>query len=584
MISFPNHGCRTLVLVSRMVLFLAILCGSTLAQAQDQTLTPEQQQKLTAVQSGLTRVQTNFQLAADSAGTGTPTGSKAKLSKMRLDTAAADMPQLKQWLSELPAGQPEVAQAAEQYSLIEQNIQQLDDRIMGKTTAPAAAVPPAPQATTPVASQQADAASSPATASTPAPAAAADAPVKLGYQLEEVLKGAQFNLREVQGNAEALTQLMTELKVVPDQLSIDYRKVNAAMNTLENARRKAGFTQDGLNKLPPNGQGVAETAAELAAANTQLDAAAAWFTPLNQQLTALINPANYPNLATDLKRLNELTVMYGDPMKLQTDRPQAAAVLEQASAAKEEAVRIAQAYMPLMVQQTEEGKRVEGSGNYFLEKLNAFQAAAEQEKQTLPAQIGADLAEADRLAQQAAAEQKPMLFTGGVPQHMAFADEKLALYKVLNPQQAPALEKEVAAMQASMVQREQSLSQLIIQQNPLPPDRYTGPDRAKVVEVATDAWTHQQKDFTVLASRIPSEDWSRETLWTYSNGTWYYVDRSKLQVQLIVADEKNDQQAVILPINIWKDHQKGDSLIGTPLFAGDEKLQPSSYMLRDKIK
>jgi len=545
----------------------ALLAGSYL---QAQALTPDEQAKLTAVESGLKRVDANFQLAADSAGTGTPTGSKARLSKMRLDTAAADMPQLRQWLSELPAGQLQVQQLAEQFAAIEQNIQQLDDRIAGKSAAaaPAAAAQVAPQAASQAAPQT----------------STQEAPVKLGYQMEEVLKGARFNLREVQGNAAALTQLMNELKPAADQLAIDYRKVQTAMNTLENARRKAGFTQDGLNKLPPNGQGVAETAAELSVANAELDATQAYFAPLSQQLNELINPASYPNLATDIKRLSELSAMYYDPMSLQTDRPRAIAVLTQAAAARDEAVRIAQEYAPLMVQQTEEGKRVEGTGNSFLSNLNAYQVAAEQERQSLPAQIRADLAEANRIAQEATAQQKPMFFTGGVPQQMEYAHDKLALYKVLDPKQAPALEKEVSAMEASLEKSEQSLAQLIIQENPLPADRYNGPDRTKVVEVATDAWTYQQKNFRVLASRIPSEDWSRETLWQYSNGTWYYVDRSKLQVQLIVADEKNEKQAVILPINIWKDHQKGNSMIGTPLYSGDEKLQPSSYMLRDKVK
>ncbi len=587
---FPSNNRRTLVRVSYILLLWLLLASSSLLQAQ--ALSAEQQQKLAAVESGLKRVQTNYQLAADSAGTGTPTGSKARLSKMRLDSAAVDMPQLKQWLSELPADQPEVKAVAEQFALTEQNIQQLDDRISGKSTAPvapvaapAAAAQPAAQATSPAAPATTVA---PVAAAVPTPAqaapAAADAPVKLGYPLADVLKAAQFNLREVQGNAAALTKSMNELKPEADQLSINYRTVLASMTTLENARRKAGFTQDSLNKLPSNGQGVAETAAELSIANAQLDTAEAYFKPLNQQLSALIDPANYPNLQIDLKRLTELSAMYYNPMMLQTDRPQAAAVLAQADAAKAEAIRIAQAYLPLMVQQTEEGKRVEGAGNAFLENLSAFQAAAEQERQSLPAQIRADLAEADKVAQQAVAEQKPLFFTGGVPQYMGFANDKLALYQALDPKQGPAMAKEVKAMEAKLAQSEQSLSQLIIQQNTLPPDRFAGPDRAKAIEVATDAWTYQQKDFKVLASRIPSENWSRETLWQYSNGTWYYVDRSKLQVQLIVADEKNDKQAVILPINIWKDHQKGDSMIGTPLFSGDEKLQPSSFMLRDKIK
>ena len=118
------------------------------------------------------------------------------------------------------------------------------------------------------------------------------------------------------------------------------------------------------------------------------------------------------------------------------------------------------------------------------------------------------------------------------------------------------MQREVQQMQASLNQREASLGALIIQQNALPPDRYTGPDRDKVVAVAIDAWTYQQKDFEVLTNRIPAENWSRETLWQYSNGTWYYVDRSKLQVQLIVADKDDDKLAIIRPVNIWMDHQK----------------------------
>ncbi len=578
--SIPGGGQPVLARLSQIFLLVCAISMSPFVHAQ--ALTADQQAKLAAVDSGLKRVQTNYQAALSSAGSGTPSGSAARLSKMRLDTAAVDMPQLKQWLSELPADQPEVQKLAEQFAATEQDIQSLDDRIAGKSAAPsaAAASSAAPSA---AAASSASASSAPAAAPAAVPAAEGGS-AKLGYQQVEVLKGAQFNLREVQGNAAALTKLMAELKPVADQLSINHRQVQNGIATLENARRKAGFTQDGLDKLPPNGEGVAETAAELAAANSELDVAEAYLAPLSQQLNALINPANYPELNNDLKRLNELTVMYADPMILQTDRPQAVAVLQQAAAAKEEAVRIAQAYMPLMVHETEEGKRVEGAGNYFLEKLNAFQAAAEQERQTLPAQIRSDLSDADKLAQQAVSEQKPAFFTGGIPQTMDFARDRLALFEVLDTQQAPALAKEVNAMQSGLVQREQSLSQLIIEQNPLPQDRYTGPDRQQAIDVAIDAWKHQQKDFNVLTSRIPSESWARETLWTYGNRSWHYVDRSRLQVQLIVADPKNEKQAVIVPINLWKDHQKGDSIIGTPLFSGDEKLQPSSYMLRDKIK
>jgi hypothetical protein len=559
-----------------MLLFMA---APTMAQA----LSAEQQQKLAAVASGLSRVKTNAQLALESAGpgSGVPQGSRAKLSKMRLDTAAADLPQLRQWLAELPADAPEVQPVAAELASVEESIAALDARLAG------AGVPPAPE---PEARAPTPAAAPAAPPTTNAPVVAlptadtAPTTVKLGYQQEEVLKGARFNLREVEGSAAALTQLVAELQPQTDQMSIDHRKVRSGMNSIEAVRRKAGFAQDALDQLPANGQGVAEATAALAEANGQIDAAAAYLGPLDQALTKLIDPASYPELQADLRRLNELTVMYGNPVILQTDRPQAAAVLTEAGAASEEVARIARLYLPLIEQQTEEGKRIEAAGNYFLEKQRAFLAAAEQEKQTLPQQIRADLAEADGIAAAAVAEQKPLFFTGGIPQLMGFVADKLALYAVLDPAGAPALDKETRDMQASLQQREKSLGALIIQQNPLPQDRYRGADRDQVVAVAVDAWKHQQADFSVLADRIPSEAWSRETMWSYSNGSWYYVDRSRLQVQLIVADEDDDSLAIIRPVNVWMDHQKGDSLIGTPLHAGNEALQPSNYMQRDKIR
>jgi hypothetical protein len=413
------HIIKWAVFIALMISLLA------LNPASAQELSAEQQQKLDAVSSGLSRVNTNLQLAADSAGPGTavPTGSKAKLSKMRLDSAAVDMPQLKQWLSELPADAPAVQAVAAEYATVEAGIGALSDRLAGKNVVvpPAPAAPAVPQATTPTAA----AAPKPAAAPVAAPAAPAaetvPTTVRLGYPLDGVLKDARFNLREVQGNATALTNMLAELQPQQDQLAINFRTVNNGMTTLANARRKAGFTQDSLDKLPANGQGVAETVAELAAANEQLDAAEAYLVPLNQQLSELIDPANYPDFQADIKRLSELSSMYSNTQILQSDRPRAAAVLIEAPAAKTEAVRIAQAYLPLMVQETEEGKRVEGAGNAFLENQAAFLVAAEEEKLVLPGQIRSDLAAASKIADEAVAEQKPLFFTGGVPQNMDYA-------------------------------------------------------------------------------------------------------------------------------------------------------------------
>ena len=573
---------------SWLAVLLVLLTMAASPPTQAQGLTAQQLQKLNAVNSGLKRVGVNLELAISTAGpgTGVPKGSKAKLARMRLNSAAADLPQLRQWLAELPADQPSVQAVAADMQAIEQSITELEARLSGKGAAPSPSASQSPAPVPAAAQPKAEAESARTDAAPPAARAAESqevSAVRLDYRQEEVLKGARFNLREVEGYAEALTRLVEELSAVADQLSVDHRRVQTGLNTVAAARRKAGFTQDALATLPPDGQGVAETAQRLAAAEAKIEAAEAYLEPLQRELAALIDPANYPDFQADLKRLRELSVMYGDPMLLQTNRSQAAAVLAEASAAKQEVVRMASKYRRLMEQQTEEGKRIEGAGNSFLQKQNQFLAAADQQKQTLPQQIRADLAEADAIANEAVAERKPLFFTGGIPQLMGFAEDKLALYKVLDPAGAGALEQEMAQLQASLAEREKSLGELIIQQNPLPADRYTGADRDKILAVAVDAWKHQEPEFTLLASRIPSEAWARETMWQYSNGTWYYVDRSKLQVVLLVADPKDAKLAVMRPVNIWMNHQKGDSLIGTPLYSADDALQPSAYLLRNKI-
>src|SRR5690606_19928385 len=109
-------------------------------------------------------------------------------------------------------------------------------------------------------------------------------------------------------------------------------------------------------------------------------------------------------------------------------------------------------------------------------------------------------------------------------------------------------------------------------------------DREEAIKTALSAWKVQQDEYEVLAVRIPAEHWARDTKWTYSNGTWYFSDRSRLQVRLIVADHENPELAIDRAINVWKDHQQGDSMIGTPLRAFEDELQPSDYLLKANVK
>jgi hypothetical protein len=275
-------------------------------------------------------------------------------------------------------------------------------------------------------------------------------------------------------------------------------------------------------------------------------------------------------------------MMFAQPMLLETDPLQAAEIVKQKDAAMKEATRIAQQYALLINQGTELGKRVEGQGNGFLKNHNAFFAAAEQKMAALPEQVRKHLAKAQQFADDAVAKQNALFFTGGIPQQMTFADEKMTLYAALNPENAPTLAGEIDAAKQEMAEQEKSLEQLIIENTQVPQNRYSGDDKQKLAEIAIDGWRHQQPDAEVLGVYFPVENWARQTRWEWFDGSWYFVDASKLQVQLLVAH--NDELAVNRPINLKMDHQKGDQIIALPLDSIDDDLIPQRYVLRGKIK
>ncbi len=500
----------------------------------------------------LRRAETNLESVASSirGRTEPPRGSAGKLLANRLQQVLDDLTPAKQLLEQIPAGTEGRDEAAARYTAAAEEYNRLRAFLTG-SDAPAE---PAPEGT------------------------------PLNYQQEELLKNANFHVREVEGNAQQLTEATERLRAVEDQLGIDHREVIGLRGVVDNARRKSGFATDTLAQLPEDGRGVAEVRQRLVNADAKVVTAADYLNPLHAQLQDLINPANYPEFEADRKRLRELSVMFGDPMLLKTNRPMAAESLAQSEAAKAECIRIAQQYARLMQQQTDQGKTIEGVGNGFLRNHAEFMAAAEAEGQALPASIREELAQARQYAADAVAEQKPLWFTGGIPQTMSFAQDNLLLLEAIDPAAAAPLRAEIDQTQAQLKEQADSLRELIIRENRMPADRFTGDDRNKAIETAKSAWTVQQAEFDLLAVRIPSENWARETKWTYSNGTWYFSDKSKLQVRLFVADHENPELVIDRPINVWKDHQKGDSMYGTPLWGFEDALQPGDYLLRTNVE
>ncbi|QOV91692.1 hypothetical protein [Humisphaera borealis] len=532
----------------RAVLILGLLFVAMPALGE---LTPQQKQFLGQIDARLKQAQANLKSAEESAGTADKpaTGSRANLALSRSGSALAQIKTVKDALAKLPADDPAVKAIADQAAATEKSLTALEARLTGGA---------APMA---------------------APVGA-----KLDYKQEKVLKDTQYYLAEVQGMAGGLEKLVAEVVAAKDADRLDHRLLGSGMATAEKAVGRKKIMDDYLAQLPKDGAGVAQTADEVAKAMARVDAASKTLAPVHARLMKIVDPASYPTLTADIARMQGLAQMYADPQVFERFPEQAAEIVGQSGAAKEEHARFVKAYDLLVAQGTEHGKRCQGVAAYFAEKYNAFTTAAAAKKAALPAEIKANIDEANKLAETAIAEKKPAFFAdgGGVPQRLGWAKSKVVLLSSLDADAGKAADKSLADTQAAMKQKLASLREDIITQNPLPPDRYTAADRQAIVDRAVAAWKQTQPDAVVMMVRIPSDAWSRDAMWRLENRTWYLIDRSRLQAQVIV--KHDDKLAVIRPVNLWIDHVAGDKQTAFPMDDLKAELEPSRYIQVEKVK
>lgn len=515
-------------------------------------LDARQKQLLADAQSHQARFEANMKLALDSAGPGeaTPPGSKARLAKARLEAAMQSVPTLEARFGELPADDDLVKQLRARFDATLADGKKLEARLSGQS---AAANPGAPAA----------------------------AGVKLDYRQEELLKGAKFNLDTVDGYANGIDGLIANINQAADRKSVDFREVLKGMQTVAEARRKLGFAGASIAQLPADGRGVAEAAAQQKALAARIDAADKFLAPLNTQLQAAIDVNNYPDFNDDRKRLNELTIMF-DPALIESQKPAAVETINQADAARQERNRIVAKYADLIQQDTDAGRQIKGSAEYFDSKYASFAEAVGKWKQTAPTEIDASIKDVNEMVASAVAEEKPAFFNGGVPQRMSFVEERVNLYVAIDPQAAKPYVDKLAGLRSAVKQEQAKLSEGIIAANEVPPDRYRGDDRAAIEAAAIAEWKAVQPDAQILRICIASQEWNRESMWRLQNTTWYKIDRSKLQVQLLVAHD--GRLAVIRPVNVWIDHISNDKRTATNLDDIKDELPPDRFVLLAKVK
>ncbi len=409
------------------------------------------------------------------------------------------------------------------------------------------------------------------------------APTKrLDYRQKDQLKNARFNLRQADGFARAAAAVLA--RIDGEGHKPLHKEVRSALDSLRRSIEKFNDAAETMRGLPVDHPEVAAFAAEIRSKGNEIQALKSRLQAEDAKLQKITGMENYPDYKKDFELVGDFSRRYGNfELAVQQPKTLAAVIAEDAQCVKE-IRRIADAYAPLVAQKTSKGKAMEKRILYALARRKGFVEKLRAYKATLPTAIEKDIAEAASLAQEGVQNKKPLYFrrNAGIDQVLGFAETKILVLKAFGDGTAAPFEKRLTELRKLIAEQAKNLEAEIIANNPLPRDAYKGADRELLVKKAIDAWKKSQPDAEVLAAKIPSEAWEREIRWRWWRDAFRKVDRSHLQIQLLVRHD--DKLAVIRPINIYKNHLKGDTLTAFPFNEVGQELGPDFYLPLEKVK
>lgn len=549
-------------LLMGLVCFGVLTVTSTHVFALDET----QQTNLDKAETVIKNAGADLDAARGSAGTvAKPAkGSRAKLTAMRLDSARERLKEAAELLGELPADDDAVKSVQEKHDAVTNGVSEVQAIITPKTE---------PEQEP---SEDTGEATAPAVAATAEPAS------KLHYTQEKLVKDANWYVRETNNYADAAAAVVAQMDAEGPKPV--HSEVRAALNSIDTGKKKHALAVDYINQLPADHPQVKPTADAVKRAGDRLGALESRLRAEDVKLAKLTGMEHYPNFEQDFTLLQDLGRRYYDFHQTMQQPEKLAQVVAEDGQVLAEIQRIAKTYLPLVEQRTPQGERVEQQFGHFQTQRNKFAAELVAYKQELPALFEADLKEVTDLADEGVAKNSSMYFgkNSGVEQRFGWAEQKLLVMRAFSEEEAKPYAERLEQVREEVRQRAKSLEAQIIANNPLPDDNFEGEDRDVIVQLATDAWAKQQPGAEVLTVRIPSQAWARDTRWQWSNGAFYKIDSSSVQVQLLI--KHDDKLAVVRPINLYKNHLKADTLTASPMDTIDEDLIPQRYVVRDKLQ
>ena len=543
---------------------LVLLCSSlgSMAPAGAEEAPPALRSVLSAIRSAAA----DLKAAQSTAGTTTnpAKGSRKKLTLMRLSSAKARLDVADKALAAMSASGPGVADAKD----VSKQARAEHDRLLAIVSGGATPPPAVP----------------PGEAPTPTPAPSDQpTPSRLDYRAEKLLKDARYYLKEIANAIKQASPIAAAYHEGPTKPV--HAQVRAALQVAARGESRWPLVVERLKALPKEHPSVAPVVADATRQGNALKHLLVSLRKADRELDKLTNLVNYPNFETDVRRIQDLARRYANWGGLVQQPDRYTAVIREDRAVVQEIQRIAKRYEHLVAQRTAAGEKLTGVLRWAGQQRQEFATRAAQHHKELPAEIEGYLKAAADMGARAVEAKNAAYFGehGGIAQQLGFAHERVQMLTALDEAGGAKLAAKVAALEKALAEQAKAMEGEIIANNRMPPDRYQGQDSEALVAQAKAGWAVQQEDATVLAARIVSEQWTRETRWVYDGrAAFYKVDRSRLQVQLFVAH--TDELAVNRPINLIKDHLAGDKVIAVPLDSFGEELRPQRYIRRQHVK